>query len=607
MASPREGRDPSPIRHALLKWQVNQDEQQVATTQQRLMRVLAPPAFERLRPDRPCIVSPHDTKKGERKAGLNALEEKDASLEKEHVSKLDKWCHLEKLQSVRAKAVATTSVRPTGQKGKPSSTFDARQAGSCPSRRVGQKLSPQALSQNQTRVENPIFATSLTKEVAREQMKTPERWRRMAMQVNEEAMDCSQWEEEDARQVERILEKAAKDGELDTCWQDVMDSTRDFQIQGEQGANAMEEKQQSIRCLHTDKETDVFELNSLGNESSGGIVDRGLDIIHRIKPDFVVRGMDVVHQIKPDFRLEHSRWRWLFVLACLGLGVGGFFVEQGLDSIRCLFIHASSRSVPREAQDRMRARVRNLHAIVANFQLLLVKIEKQAETMLMDLHQSSQGMQRSRKEYQANLVLEMQEVRQAILRQAHEEAGRNRVWVQEYLENLGRRKHATSCKDEKRNETLQQHRGVDSLLQTSDKGADRILSSSHEMKDKQEDEGDWIIDQDINEIDGFFTPSVQATTPSLLTARPSFTRRFLLLGLIVLVACVVFRGYNLSRRKKWFALRQKRRKRRQAQQRARKLALDQDECKDREDYETDSSVEEVYLMTSEHENEEDAG
>ncbi|RLN94512.1 hypothetical protein BBJ28_00016909 [Nothophytophthora sp. Chile5] len=62
-----------------------------------------------------------------------------------------------------------------------------------------------------------------------DQMKTPDRWRRTAMRSNQAEIDASstrRWEEEDAAQADRLLEKAARDGDHEALWNDLFFGTK---------------------------------------------------------------------------------------------------------------------------------------------------------------------------------------------------------------------------------------------------------------------------------------------------------------------------------------------------------------------------------------------
>lgn len=75
-----------------------------------------------------------------------------------------------------------------------------------------------------------VGATPASSPKTYDQMKTPDRWRTTAMQSNQEeefnASALKRWEEEDALQADRLLEKAAKDGDNEALWNDFFYGTK---------------------------------------------------------------------------------------------------------------------------------------------------------------------------------------------------------------------------------------------------------------------------------------------------------------------------------------------------------------------------------------------
>lgn len=62
-----------------------------------------------------------------------------------------------------------------------------------------------------------------------DQMKTPDRWRSTAMRSNQDEFNASavrRWEEEDAAQADRLLEKAAREGDDEAMWNDLFYGTK---------------------------------------------------------------------------------------------------------------------------------------------------------------------------------------------------------------------------------------------------------------------------------------------------------------------------------------------------------------------------------------------
>ncbi|OWZ09445.1 hypothetical protein PHMEG_00017851 [Phytophthora megakarya] len=122
-------------------------------------------------------------------------------------------------------SVKNVTLRPTGQKLNAAGDFYS------PVRPRESSMSSSTSDFRQNLNISRIKALTPKRSVASpyEQMKTPDRWRTTAMRSNQEEVNASalkRWEEEDARQADRLLEKAARDGDNDALWNDFFYGTK---------------------------------------------------------------------------------------------------------------------------------------------------------------------------------------------------------------------------------------------------------------------------------------------------------------------------------------------------------------------------------------------
>ncbi|KAG7381304.1 phosphatidylinositol-4-phosphate 5-kinase-like protein 1 [Phytophthora pseudosyringae] len=251
MATPRrDSGNRRPVRNALLKWQLQQDQKRIAETQRRLMRMAAPSpssslgmnsSFDR-RPTarRPRPVRHHDPEEDALMTLIMEREKRDAATSNQHMERLprglkpSKLPHPSVLPPLRRpegpkSSITKATLRPTGQ------TLNAAGDFYSPVRPRESALSSsssefrQNLAFSRIKAPTPKRLVGATAALPYDQMKTPDRWRTTAMRSNQEELNESElrrWEEEDARQADRLLEKAAREGDNEALWNDLFYGTK---------------------------------------------------------------------------------------------------------------------------------------------------------------------------------------------------------------------------------------------------------------------------------------------------------------------------------------------------------------------------------------------
>ncbi|KAE9355929.1 hypothetical protein PF008_g3838 [Phytophthora fragariae] len=249
-----------PVRNALLKWQLQQDQRRLVEVQKRLMRMAAPspssslgldsseyldrprprPSARRTRP-----LHHHDPEEDALMHLIRQREEREAATSNQHNERPPIGLKPSRIPypapfrrpEEHPKPPAHSSakdviLRPTGQRLNAAGDFYS------PVRPRESPLSSstsefrQNLAFSRIKASTPkrlVGAPSPRNQLRYDQMKTPDRWRTTAMHSNQEEFNESalrRWEEEDALRADRLLEKAARDGDSEALWNDLFYGTK---------------------------------------------------------------------------------------------------------------------------------------------------------------------------------------------------------------------------------------------------------------------------------------------------------------------------------------------------------------------------------------------
>ncbi|KAF1792065.1 Phosphatidylinositol-4-phosphate 5-kinase, N-terminal domain [Phytophthora cactorum] len=237
-----------PVRNSLLKWQLQQNQKRIAATQRRLMRMAAPSlgldSFDRRTVRRTRLH--HDPEEDALMTLLMEREEREAATSNQHMerSKPSKILYPSKLPPLRRpdgskpksnNSIKNVTLRSTGQKLNAAGDFYSPVRPSESSLNSSSSGFRQNLAFSRIKAPTPkrmagaTAAPSPKNPRTYDQMKTPDRWRTTAMRSNQEEFNESavkRWEEEDALQADRLLEKAARDGDNEALWNDLFYGTK---------------------------------------------------------------------------------------------------------------------------------------------------------------------------------------------------------------------------------------------------------------------------------------------------------------------------------------------------------------------------------------------
>ncbi|KAG1686553.1 hypothetical protein DVH05_006455 [Phytophthora capsici] len=507
-----------PIRNALLKWQLLQDQKRIAEAKHRLVRMAVPSPASPLvldhSYDRRPTVRPgqhHDPEEDALMTLIMEREERESVASNQHFKRSSK---MHKNPSVLPPLrrpegskpppntpLKNVTLRPTGQKLNAAGDFYSpvrpRESNSSSSE------FRQSLVFSRIKAPTPkqlIGRTSPKNPFKYDQMKTPDRWRTTAMRSNQEELNESamkRWEDEDARQADRLLEKAARDGDDEALWNDLFYGTKAARAKTNQlpeqpvvySASSFPEVFSRSRSNSHDsvyyQDDSILKSNQLANglptgqaktftrqQSDAGsraadstaptstqTISEMLASMEKSSIDLVegdlVAGDDKNYDgsnggDKDNFSsnvaasdplvlqfnlsdVEIPRWSVIMVVICLVLGTGGFFMEELL-----AFVGLFSSHVPftRGEQERMRDRVKALQQDLQGFQLSTSKIEVNSQIALTELRQHMDRMRLDREKHQDILANEMQELRRHILHVTHELVEKERESIQNQLEGL---------------------------------------------------------------------------------------------------------------------------------------------------------------------------
>jgi hypothetical protein len=248
----RHDRRNRPVGNALLKWQLQQDQRRIAEVQRRLMRMAAPSPASSLGMDsinsdrrptarRPRPMHREDPEEDALMRLIMEREQREAASSNQRERPGLKPSRLPPLkQNLYPKPphntpVKNVSLRPTGQKLNAAGDFYSpvrpREAAlSSSSSEFRQNLAFSRIkAPAPKRLVGRTAAPSPRNPLRYDQMKTPDRWRTTAMRSNQEEFNESalkRWEQEDAMQADRLLEKAARDGDDEPLWGDLFYGTK---------------------------------------------------------------------------------------------------------------------------------------------------------------------------------------------------------------------------------------------------------------------------------------------------------------------------------------------------------------------------------------------
>eukprot|EP00644_Phytophthora_capsici_P010046 jgi/Phyca11/120515/e_gw1.41.388.1 len=458
-----------PIRNALLKWQLLQDQKRIAEAKHRLVRMAVPSPASPLvldhSYDRRPTVRPgqhHDPEEDALMTLIMEREERESVASNQHFKRSSK---MHKNPSVLPPLrrpegskpppntpLKNVTLRPTGQKLNAAGDFYSPVR---PREALNSSSSEFRQSLVFSRIKAPtpkqlIGRTSPKNPFKYDQMKTPDRWRTTAMRSNQEELNESamkRWEDEDARQADRLLEKAARDGDDEALWNDLFYGTKAARAKTNQlpeqpvvySASSFPEVFSRSRSNSHDsvyyQDDSILKSNQLANDLVAGD-DKNYDGSNGGDKDNFSSNVAASDPLVLQFNLsdvEIPRWSVIMVVICLVLGTGGFFMEELL-----AFVGLFSSHVPftRGEQERMRDRVKALQQDLQGFQLSTSKIEVNSQIALTELRQHMDRMRLDREKHQDILANEMQELRRHMLHVTHELVEKERESIQNQLEGL---------------------------------------------------------------------------------------------------------------------------------------------------------------------------
>ncbi|RMX69627.1 hypothetical protein KXD40_001171 [Peronospora effusa] len=659
MATRHGKRNRCPVRNALLKWQLQQDEQRVAEVQHRLMRMATPSSsssleinsssFDRqLAAQRPRPM--HDTDQDEAMR-MTCHIRRDVGKRKRDTDFQDSKCE-KFVSSLRAKDRDHHQV------------FDNTLV-------YGTKAS-------RTWNESSIYGNE------KDRCPFP-----MNVDINDDGMLPSELSTMSIN--EQTNQSITQHGDMEALATDANDYVAP--ISGQSIAEMLASMENSSQVEYGGDwkvcDDQHYEVSNGGDQSQFSVIDS------------LFARMEVFFGMK-------FPWRSMIVIACcLVIGTSGFFIEEVI-TLLGLFSRRPRFVLSRAEQERIRDRMSVLQLELQGFQLFTSTIEVRSQTVLTELRQYMNMMRLDREKHQDILAKEMQKLRRHIVHVTHELVEQERESLRAQLEDIikvqvidiegvddnGLIVKATDAENDKQLDktTTGTPIQVEPLLTMQESLHDAIASSpasacevngdqfsltqtevelSHEpvTKDdaavtfvqnprtvdneqaqvvcaesghglvgvpspsttgelvnvqhseiksespifvqevhvehpvKVESASLPVLEQSLNKIDDTIASTVEETInviPSRNAFGVSWDERLLLMGIVFLAACVVLRAYNIHRRKRWFEERRARRNRRAlrlAQRRARAMA---EYRKDRDEWhgdETDGDIEEVSLMT----------
>ncbi|ETO78830.1 hypothetical protein F444_06335 [Phytophthora nicotianae P1976] len=503
-----------PVRNALHQWQLEQDQKHIAATQRRVMRMAAPSlglGSDRRRP-RPV----HDPEEDALMSLLMERDEREAATSNQHLkpsrlqypSKLPVLRRPEGSKPKSANSIKNVTLRSTGQKLNAAGDFYSPVRPSESSLNSSSSGFRQQLSFSRIKAPTPKRLVGTTASpsprhsLTYNQMETPDRWRTTAMRSNQDELNESaikRWEEEDALQADRLLEKAAKDGDNEALWNDFFYGTKAARAKAKKvpeqpvvystssfpevfsrsrsnshGSSCYEDerpkspqkvlpnelcsqptrKQTVISTMqHSDgsraadsnaptSTQTISEMLASMNKSTGE-PDSG-DLVAGDQNDDDSNGDKFCRDGSADDHggvrigasgMEIPRWNMIVVASCLVVGTSGFFMEE-LMSLVGLFSRRTLFTVSRREQERMRNRVSALQQELQGFQLSTSEIEVKSQTALAELRQHMDRMRLDREKHQDMLANEMQELRRHVVHVTHELVEKERESIQTQLEEM---------------------------------------------------------------------------------------------------------------------------------------------------------------------------
>ncbi|CEG43517.1 uncharacterized protein PHALS_13710 [Plasmopara halstedii] len=623
-------RSNSPIRDALLKWQRQQDQKRRERTQERSINFASSLICDSLESYRPKVMSYYDVEEDTLMTFIKERDDEDRRLRQKNGMEF------------------YSPVRPEDYSFKNSSSG------------LRQHL---ALSRIKPPMSKRRLDTTVRKSFGNE-MKTPERWRRIAMRSKGKGIEMKEWDEEDAQQAERLLEKAAEDEKDETHWKDLFHSTKVNWNLSNQRVEHQDEKRKNEKLLD-EKSWNLCQGKHSGSDSNAPtLLSSSVGEHYRKegyddhKEECLVDENDILNGnlVTTLFHIEMSRLNMIMVVICLLIGTSGFFVEEILNGCGWIMIQ-SPLMISKENQLQIRNRVHRLQQNVEMFQLSTIDMDLKAQAVLLQVRHHIKQTQKDRERYRNILVDEMQEMRHHLIHVTQEEVKRERKLIQSQLQDLVKMDQEmmhNHMKADKSIETLKETMAIqvesndvieDTLKDqqidllpldhaktlASIQQNDDVSVSFRELPNDQNkfqsqlgeklvlDKSQLNVESKLSaHVDEIMIKSKQSVASSISdqvkpeTADDSQAKVvatgmtldgfILLIGSILLVVCVLSRVYNVYRHKKWLEKRRKRRNQRallRAQQRAQAMAKfkgDSDAA--------DSCIEEVCLMTPEHDNEE---
>ncbi|KAL4175992.1 hypothetical protein KRP22_000949 [Phytophthora ramorum] len=533
MASRHDSSNRRPVRNALLKWQLQQDQRRLREVQQRLMRMAAPSPASSLGVDssvnrRPIVRRPrpmhHDPEEDALMSLIKEREEREAATSNQNerpVSRLKHPSVLPPLRRLEPKAPMNTPVknvalRPTGQKLNAAGDFYSPVRPRESSLNSSTSEFRQSLAFSRIKAPTPVRLVGATAPLSPrnlpwyDQMKTPDRWRTTAMKSNQEDLNEStvrRWDEEDTAQADRLLEKAAREGDDDALWGDLLYDTKASRIKTNQQNHPQQSEVYSTSsflgsnahspCYDAENARPKSPLKkSIGGE---GRLDSELSTVSTIQPQHseigspatdsngataptsmqtiaeMLASMEKSTKVEPangdlvagddkgcndsssggdkeQFSMGESAgdcnfvqvgspcadfplWSMIVVVICLGIGTGGFFIEE-LMGLMGLFSKKTPFTLSKAEQKRMRDRVSALQHELRGFQHSTSEIEVKSQTALTELQRHMERMRLDRERHQDMLATEMQDLRRHILHVTHELVTKEQKSIQSQLQEL---------------------------------------------------------------------------------------------------------------------------------------------------------------------------
>ncbi|KAE9044295.1 hypothetical protein PR002_g2866 [Phytophthora rubi] len=689
-----------PVRNALLKWQLQQDQRRLVEVQKRLMRMAAPSPSSSLGLDsseyldrpRPRLsarrtrpLHHHDPEEDALMHLIRQREEREAATSNQHNERPPIGLKPSRIPypapfrrpEEHPKPPAHSSakdviLRPTGQRLNAAGDFYSP---------VRPRESPLSSSTSEFR-QNLAFlrikastpkrlvgAPSPRNQLRYDQMKTPDRWRTTAMHSNQEEFNESalrRWEEEDALQADRLLEKAARDGDSEALWNDLFYGTKAARAKTNQqpeqpvvyssssfpevfsrsranshDSSCYETRDDFPKCPH---KTDFCDDGMLPSELStmtmseqtkpsttqhSDIGSRVADSDGASPPTStqtiseMLASMDKRHMDR--MRLDRERHQDMLTgemqeLRRHILGVTHELVERERESIQAQLKEIVEIHVMNELKANDRKAIAGSEAdseeeAVVKAPVIIEVDTAMHESAAVSTPGTSSDSEPARavnyaqdREKQPDIEPNKEPVvapaRPAVEQSVHVPAMQTSVKF-----NSAQAEATQNYAVLDQEQVVTPPLPIAQELETNRIEAEAVPDVDIDLKNAQE-----IVatpKQEGARHDILVKPTPKASfiaKPPRSTSGMSWEGILLLIGIMFLAACVVLRVYNLNRRKRWFEERRKRRNQRAlllAQQRARAMAEHQQDSDEWDDEDTDGDVEEVSLMTPVRDSEDD--